>query len=112
LLLTPHYLTEGGILRVLGPQAGNAVLAAVEALSVSQDPSAPVMVRIVRLLRDIAGGGIDFGDPQVRGMLDTFQAGGVLTADSVAKLKETAEVPALVSADDVSRAMIPQRTGA
>lgn len=83
-LVPGSFLTEGGILRVLGPVEGDAALSAVEAAA---QAGSSLLQRAVRILRDIAGGGLDFGDPPVRAMLDQLQAGGVLSADQVAGLK-------------------------
>lgn len=83
------YLTEAGILRVLGPTTGDAALSALETASAGSS----LLTRAVRILRDIAGGGLDFGLPETQGMLDSLQAQGVLVGAVVATLKEHGSSP-------------------
>jgi hypothetical protein len=78
------FLAEGGILRVLGPIEGDAALAAIEKAA---DAGDSISRRVVRILRDVAGGGIDFGDVATWGLLDAYQAQGVLAVRHVDALK-------------------------
>jgi hypothetical protein len=77
------FLTERGILFVLGPSAGDTFLSAIEAASQANS----LLARTVRILRDLAGQGIDVGDPATQAQLDALALAGVITAESSAAVK-------------------------
>jgi hypothetical protein len=83
LLVPGSFLSERGILKVLGPAAGDAALGALEAAAAAGG----VLARAVRILHDSSGPGLDFGDPATRDEVDALTAGGVLTAAAGAALK-------------------------
>lgn len=98
------YLNEGGILRVLGPDQGDAALTAFEAAA----QSSSTFMRVVRRLR---AEGIDFGLASTRATLDGLQGAGVLSPGQVAGLKAAAERPVVVDPGQVSRAWYRHRPG-
>lgn len=76
-------LTALGVLDVLGPEAGTAFLAAVEAAS----PGVPVLAMANRILWMVSGGGLDFGDPRLHAQLDGLVAAGIVQAGHAETLK-------------------------
>jgi hypothetical protein len=101
--VVPTILTEGGVMTVLGPTLGDQSLSAIEAAAGASGPYASLLTRIIRLLRVGYPSGVDFGNDDVRSMLDTLQAAAILPAQAVRQLKAAAERPASISASDVSR---------
>lgn len=81
-LVPGSFLNERGILKLLGPVAGDAALSALEAAAASSS----VLARAVRILHDSSGQGLDFGDPATRSQVDALE-GPVLTAAAAAALK-------------------------
>jgi hypothetical protein len=102
--IVPTVLNESGILRVLGPDEGDAALTAFE--QAAQGSS-----KFARIVRHLHAEGIDFGTAVTRTQLDQLQAAGVLTPAQVAVLKAAAERPRAPTAADVSRALVPYRQG-
>lgn len=88
IIVPQSFLTESGILRVLGPTDGNAALSSIETAANSGNT---LLQRVVRILRDIAGGGLDFGNNDVRAQIDQLQLSGILTESQASKLKAYAE---------------------
>lgn len=81
-------LTERGILDLLGPTAADSALSSLETAAADpQYPLASVLRRVLRILQDPGSPGLDFGNAQVRSMLDVLQSQGKLTAPVVASLK-------------------------
>ena len=112
LVTVTTFLDEAAVIRVLGATEGDTTLASIEAASVqAANPYASLLTRIVRILRVGSTGGIDFGDPQTQGMLDTLQGAGVLTADAVTKIKAACHAPQTVAVDQVSRCLYSYRHG-
>jgi len=74
------YLTELGVLDILGTEAGEMFLAALE---ITQN-AMPVLKRAVRRLQGELG--IDVGNATVRGQLQALAAAQVITPESVAAL--------------------------
>lgn len=111
-LETPWLLTERGVIASFPTlPEGLAVLGKVEAASQDvNNPYASFLVKVVEWLRPPSDG-IDFGHPSCRIMLDLLEATTVLTPGEVATLKATAERPAKVRADDVSRVYLSRRPG-
>lgn len=70
------YITELGILSLLGPTAGQAFLAGIEAAATVQ----PVLDRAIRWLRSDRG--IDVGNAHVRTMIGQLSVAGVVTPAS------------------------------
>jgi hypothetical protein len=92
-----------------GPVAAEVVLMKLEgaaaAASASTDQSQKVLGSLIsRQLRFLAGEGLDFGSPALRGMLDQFVGMSILTQGEVDGLKALADAPATVSEMDVRRA--------
>lgn len=83
-------ISERGILEkyVDGPLAADAVLAKLEAFSVSGHPLASIVKRALKFLANPEG--LDIGAPATQGMLSQLGAGGVITADEATKLKALA----------------------
>ena len=89
-----------------GPVGAEVVLMKLEGAAVALKASATQADKVLgsliaRQLGFLAGEGLDFGSPALRGMLDQFAAGGILTAEEVAGLKAIATRPAPVSEFDV-----------
>ena len=82
--LAGRYLLQAGILSVLGLKAG---VVAMEGLKAAAAGNTALAYVVETLQGKGAREGIDFGDPQVQGMLDQLQGQGVLTAPTVAALK-------------------------
>lgn len=87
------YLAEGGILRVLGPTTGDAFLSGIEAAAAQAGPLQSLLNRVIRIVRDTAGGGIDFGNAATWAVLDQLQTASVVAADSVSALKAYGSAP-------------------
>lgn len=77
---TGTYLTELGVLDLLGAVDGDAFLKAIEDASKSQ----PVLVRAVRWLRSEKG--IDVGSQEVQRVLAALAQGNVVDAESAAAI--------------------------
>lgn len=93
-----------------GPIGAEVVLMKLEgaaaALKASETQNDKVLGSLIsRQLVFLAGDGLDFGSPALRGMLDQFAVGGILTAEEVAGLKGIATRPAPVPEFDVRRAI-------
>ena len=73
---TGTFVTELGILDLLGPTNGNVFLAGIEAASASNQ----VLERVIRWLRSDRG--IDVGNSQVQAVLGQLVAAGVVTSES------------------------------
>ncbi len=97
--------TEGGVMTILGPTLGDQALTAIEAVAAATTPGtySSILTRIIRLLRVGYPSGVDFGNPDVRSMLDTLQAASILPAQAVSLLKAAAQVPTTIAASEVSR---------
>jgi hypothetical protein len=78
------YLNERGILNLLGPTAGDAAMSAIEAAG---EAGNSLLARVVRILHDPTGEGIDFGTTAVQAQLDALTAAGVLSAAQSGPLK-------------------------
>lgn len=92
-----------------GPLAAEAVLLKLEGARDAMLASADQQQRVIgsllrRQLGFLAGDGLDFGSPALRGMLDQFVGLGILTAGEVDALKALALEPDPVSEMDVRRA--------
>jgi hypothetical protein len=92
-----------------GPVAAEVVLMKLEgaaaAASASTDQSQKVLGSLIsRQLRFLAGEGLDFGSPALRGMLDQFVGMGILSQVEVDGLKSLVDVAATISEMDVRRA--------
>ena len=100
-------LTERGVMAALGVVDGEAALSALEAFAAApaSGPLAAQHAGIARMVSWLSGAGIDIGDPLAQQLLDVLAAVGVLAAPSVAKIKALAQVPAPVSASEVSAAL-------
>lgn len=93
-----------------GPLAAEGILLKLEgardAMLASQDAGTRVMGSLLRRqLGFLAGDGLDFGSAALRGMLDQFEAQGVLTTAEVDGLKAIALVPDPVPVNAVSDAI-------
>lgn len=65
-----------------------------DAMLASTDPQQRVFGSLLRRqLGFLAGEGLNFGDPTLRGMLDQFSALGIITAAEAGHLKALANVP-------------------
>lgn len=89
-----------------GPIGAEVVLMKLEgaatALKASEVDADKVLGSLIaRQLGFLAGEGLDFGSDALRGMLDQFAAGGILTADEVSGLKGIATQPAPIREFDV-----------
>jgi hypothetical protein len=112
------------ILRVLGPADGNRALKAIERMATATYPDAApddprveqaeIVGRVLQVLNTDPDG-LDFSSPNVRAMLDQLGAAGTarggLDPAVVARLKAVAERPAVVTHEQVSRAMLRDRPG-
>lgn len=106
-------LTERGILDLLGPVDGDAALSAIETAAGAGNS---LLARVVRILRDYSGGGLDFGSASTQAQVDAMQSAGLLTAESAAAIKaygtrlwSRGEIAlgegVVVSIEDVARAL-------
>jgi hypothetical protein len=82
----PTMMTERGLYALLGPEAAEAILQALEAAGEVN----PVVKRALSWLKPPSDG-IDLGDASTRGVLDALVTATVLTAEQVAALKGLAE---------------------
>lgn len=101
---------DGAISLALGMPAGPVFLFKLRRLASTALPEGatdeqiePVAVA-QQAVASLAKVGFDIGDPTVRAGLDMF-VGSLLTVEQVAAIKALAEVPDIVSAGDVSRAL-------
>ena len=102
-----HLIGERGILDVLGPVAGDAFLAALEAITADNLP-VPLQPYFGALRRGIAWlktDGLDVGSATTRGLLDSLAAAGVVAPESVASIKDLAERPDPIHYNHVSDAL-------
>ena len=83
--LSERMISERTLFAVIGAERATAVLDALEAM-----PDR-VMQRICRMLTDVSAGGVDISLAEARGMIDQFAAGGLLTGDEAAAIKDLAE---------------------
>lgn len=101
---------DGAISLALGVPAGPVFLMQLEMLSNSvvtaaTPPEELAQIAVARQAwRSLNRAGFDVGDETVRAGLDMF-VGPLLTADQAAAIKALAEVPDVVTAADVSRAL-------
>ena len=101
---------DGLISLALGVPAGPVFLMQLEMLSnmpVTQDTPLEQMAQIAvarQAWRSLIKGGFDVGDMTVRAGLDMF-VGTLLTQEQAGAVKALAEVPDVVTAADVSRAL-------
>jgi hypothetical protein len=117
------WVTELGILDILGPEAGEAALQGLEAAAGGN----PVIARVVRILKQASGignpgSGIDLGSPATRAMLAALRGTALAEASADALLAaggrpySLAELTwgagAVVRADEVSAALAASRKGA
>lgn len=77
-----------------------------DAMLASADQNQKVLGSLLRRqLAFLGTEGLDFGDATLRGMLDTFAAMSIITAQEAANLKAMALVPDPISVNDVSAAL-------
>lgn len=90
-----HLIGERGILDVLGPVAGDAFLAALEAITADSLPAAlqPYLGALRRGIAWLKTDGLDVGSATTRSLLDSLAAAGVVAPESVASIKALAERP-------------------
>ncbi len=71
----------------------------------------PTFGAICLAVRDLLsfGGTFDTASPDNRNMIVALQAGGIMTAAQGASLLALGQVSPIISADEVSRAMLPHR---
>ena len=83
-------ISERGVLEKYpdGPLAGDAVLAKLEAFSVSGHPLASIVKRALKFLSNPEG--LDVGSAATQMLITQLGAGGVITVDEAAKLKALA----------------------
>jgi len=88
-----HLIGERGILDVLGPVAGDAFLAALEAITADNLPAAlqPYFGALRRGVAWLKTDGLDVGSETTRSLLDSLAAAGVVAQESVASIKALAE---------------------
>lgn len=102
-----HLIGERGILDVLGPVAGDAFLAALEAITADNLP-VPLQPYFGALRRGIAWlktDGLDVGSATTRGLLDSLAAARVVAPESVAAIKALAERPDPIHYNPLSDAL-------
>ena len=101
---------DGAISLALGIPAGPVFLLQLEmlantAITPETAPEQLAAIAVARQAwRSLNRAGFDVGSPTVRAGLDLF-VGGLLTAEQAATIKALAEVPDVVTAADVSRAL-------
>lgn len=101
---------DGAISLALGVPDGPVFLMQLELLantSVTGDTTPEQLAQIAvarQAWRSLNRAGFDIGDPTVRAGLDMF-VGTLLTADQANAIKALAEVPEIITAADVSRAL-------
>jgi hypothetical protein len=100
-----HFASERGILEryPLGPLAGDALLAKLEAFAATAHPMARIVSRALKFLAQPEG--LDIGAPATQGLLDALAAGGVITAEERAGLAQMATVADPVSHVEVGAAI-------
>ena len=108
--IRPTLITERGVYAAFpDPAAAYAVMEGLKAVALGNPgavppiPPNPSFARVLGWM-DPSQGGVDVGNPTVRGMLDQLEAGGVIAPVANETIKKLAESPASVSTDDVSRA--------
>lgn len=102
-VLVPTYLNERGVFSIFAnPSDAEAVMTGLATVATSN----PVVARALTWLAP-NNGGIDLSNASVRTMLDSLV--GTLTSEAVATLKSAAEVPQVVSVDQVSRCLLVNR---
>lgn len=101
---------DGAISLALGVPAGPVFLMQLEmlantAVTAETLPEQLAQIAVARQAwRSLNRVGFDVGDPTVRAGLDMF-VGSLLTAEQATAIKELAEVPEVITAADVSRAL-------
>ena len=103
-ILAPKLVTERGLFDAFpNPADAEAILQGLAAVATANPPN-PVVARTLRWLSPDLGG-LDMGNPNVRGMIDQLaaQVPTIFTAARVAILKAIPLVPQAVTAADVSR---------
>jgi hypothetical protein len=98
------FIGERGVLDVLGLEAGEKFLQALEALADGGNKS---MQRVVRWLRDTIG--IDIGHPAVQLQLLSLVEAGVISKDSAEALITRGSSQPVITPDMVSAALTPLR---
>lgn len=93
-----------------GPLGAEVILMTLEGAAASLKASADQQDKVLgsliaRQLGFLAGDGLDFGSPALRGMLDQFALLGVLSAEQVAGLKAIATRPVTVTELELRRAI-------
>ena len=106
--VVPRMTSARGLAELLagGPVQAETILLKLEgardAMLASADPAQSLMGSMLRRqLRFLDADGLDFGSPALRGMLDQFQAAGILTAEDVTAVKTIGVVPDPVSEFEV-----------
>jgi hypothetical protein len=89
--LVSRFITKTSIYAAIGFSAGVQLAGALEAMSKSSDPATALQGREILALLDPTGNGIDVALPEVRGVIDTLTAAGVMSADVAATIKGLGE---------------------
>ena len=94
--LTEHLVTERGVLAALGPVEGDALLAALEAITSPETLPLPVQPYYGAIRRGVSwlkNDGLDMGSPTARALLDLLAGYGVITPAHAGALKALAQQP-------------------
>jgi hypothetical protein len=110
--VVPRMTSARGMAELMpgGSVAAEVVLMKLEgaaaAMLVSEDQQQEVLGSVLhRQLGFLAGEGLDFGSPALRGMLDQFVGMGILTSDEVSGLKAIALVDDPITHTQVGAAL-------
>lgn len=103
------FVTERGIVNVLGILDGENFLQALEGFSEAtlpeEHPLKAYQPGIARQLAWLKRDGVDVGSPLVRSLLDTMAMIGILDPASVAAVKSYAETEVVITAEQVRSAL-------
>lgn len=94
--IVSRLIGERGVLDALGPIAGEAFLAALEAITSAEalpEPARPYFGALRRGVAWLKSEGLDIGSATTRSLLDLHANVGVLDAAAVATIKALAQTP-------------------
>ena len=94
--LVSRLIGERGVLDALGPIAGEAFLAALEAITSAEalpEPARPYFGALRRGVAWLKSEGLDLGSSTTRSLLDLLASVGVLDAAAVGTIKALARTP-------------------
>lgn len=100
----PLMLTERGLYQKLGATLAETILQKLIAFAGLKQPQSPVIARVLKWLEPV-NEGVDFGDSQTIGLIQSLTAGGLFTIEEQNALIAMSLVEQDITAADVSEAM-------